>query len=76
MNKEERNSQKIDMIVGKNIKKHRKILGLSQKDIANAVGVSIQQVQKYEKCKNRVSSGSLYKVSEKLKIPIMLFFQE
>ncbi|MDA9163549.1 helix-turn-helix domain-containing protein [Rickettsiaceae bacterium] len=66
--------QNIDHVVGKNLKKHQTTLNLSQKDIADSLGVSIQQVQKYETCVNRISSGKLYNISKLLNTPIKQFF--
>ena len=47
----------IDRLVSKRLKTRRIMLGLSQQDLGAAVDVSIQQVQKYEKASNRISSG-------------------
>jgi len=45
----------LDIIIGKNIRKRRKELGVSQIHLANEIGVSFQQIQKYEKAENRVA---------------------
>jgi transcriptional regulator with XRE-family HTH domain len=52
----------------------RMILGLSQQELGEAVAVSIQQVQKYEKATNRISSGKLYSFAKFLKVPVSYFF--
>ena len=68
--------QAIDGIVARNIKIRRKMLGLSQTEIGDHLEVSVQQVQKYEYAKNRISSGKLYKIAQLLKAPIDYFFKE
>lgn len=65
----------IDLYVSKRLKMRRVILGLSQKKLAEAVDVSIQQIQKYEKSTNRISSGKLYSLANLLKVPIGYFFE-
>ena len=52
------------------------MLGLSQQDIGKAVGVSIQQIQKYEKATNRVSSGKLFAIAKYLKVPVTYFYEK
>lgn len=66
----------IDHIVSKKLKLRRMILGLSQQQLGAAVGVSIQQVQKYEKATNRISSGKLYSFAQFLKVPLDYFFTQ
>lgn len=64
----------IDLYVGANIRLRRKELGLSQPQLAEAVGVSFQQLQKYERGTNRVSSATLFFMSKALKVPLQFFF--
>ena len=66
----------IDQLVSRRLKMRRMMLGLSQQDLGNAVDVSIQQVQKYEKATNRISSGKLHAFSKVLKVPINYFFEQ
>jgi hypothetical protein len=66
----------IDRLVSKRLKVRRMMLGLSQQDLGNAVDVSIQQIQKYEKASNRISSGKLFTFSKFLKVPISYFFEQ
>ena len=66
----------IDRLVSKRLKVRRMMLGLSQQDLGNAVDVSIQQIQKYEKASNRISSGKLFTFSKFLKVPINYFFEQ
>lgn len=66
----------IDQLVSRRLKMRRMMLGLSQQDLGQAVDVSIQQVQKYEKATNRISSGKLHAFSKVLKVPINYFFEQ
>lgn len=66
----------IDHLVSKKLRMRRMMLGLSQQDLGQAVDVSIQQVQKYEKATNRISSGKLHAFSKVLKVPISYFFDQ
>ncbi len=66
----------IDQLVSKRLKMRRMILGLSQQELGEAVDVSIQQVQKYEKATNRISCGRLYGFAKVLKVPISYFFDQ
>ena len=66
----------IDRLVSKRLKMRRMMLGLSQHDLGAAVDVSIQQVQKYEKASNRISSGKLFTFSKFLKVPVSYFFEQ
>jgi len=66
----------VDHLVSKRLKTRRIVLGLSQQELSEAIDVSVQQVQKYEKAINRVSSGKLYSFSKILKVPINYFFDK
>lgn len=57
----------IDLAVGMRIRMRRDELGLTQQDLARAVGVTFQQVQKYERGTNRVSASRLIQIAERLK---------
>src|SRR5882762_170486 len=59
-----------DAIVGQNIRANRLSRGMSQSDLAGAIGVTFQQVQKYEKGTNRVGSGRLVRVAAALEIRV------
>ena len=65
----------IDHLVSKRLKMRRMLLGVSQQELGEAVDVSIQQVQKYEKATNRISSGKLYSFARFLKVPVSYFFE-
>ncbi len=60
----------IDRAVGDRIRVRRKWLGVSQSELANALGVSFQQVQKYERGSNRVSASTLVRTAERLEMTV------
>ncbi|EJJ26175.1 helix-turn-helix domain-containing protein [Rhizobium sp. CF142] len=65
----------VDMAVGKRIKKRRQQLRMSQTALGAAVGVSFQQIQKYERGSNRVSCSALYEMAQMLDVPMAFFFE-
>ena len=69
-------AKKIDDHVGRQIRKRRNLLGLTQEQLADALGISYQQVQKYETAANRVSAGRLYEIAAKLDSDIGFFFED
>jgi transcriptional regulator with XRE-family HTH domain len=54
----------------------RTLLGISQEKLADALGLTFQQVQKYEKGSNRISASRLYELSQILDVPQAFFFEE
>lgn len=64
----------IDRAIGKNMKILRTLTGYTQIQIAEFLGVTFQQVQKYESGKNRVSAATLYKLKQLYGVPYDLFF--
>ena len=64
-----------DIHVGKRLRIQRILLGLSQDKLAKAVGLTFQQVQKYERGINRVSASRLYEFSKVLGVPVSYFFE-
>ena len=64
----------VDVYVGGRIKLCRKLLGLSMQAVAKELGLSFQQVQKYEKGANRMGAGRLYALSVILDVPVSFFF--
>lgn len=70
-----RAAQPIDTIVGLNLKRYRKSKKMSQTDLGEAVGVSFQQIQKYEKGTNRIGASRLWQFSDLLHAPIESFYQ-
>ena len=65
----------VDQHVGALIRLRRKALGISQTELADALGVSFQQVQKYERGANRVSASKLFEIAQKLDTPLAAFFE-
>lgn len=66
----------IDVEVGKRIMLRRKVIGMSQSTLAQGLGISFQQVQKYERGTNRVGSSRLNQIAQVLCVPISSFFPE
>ena len=64
----------MEKIIAEKIKKRRMELNLIQKDVANAIGVSTQQYQKYETAKNNISAGKLFQISQVLDIDVGLLY--
>jgi transcriptional regulator with XRE-family HTH domain len=64
----------IDVEVGQRIRIQRLAAGISQSELAERIGVTFQQVQKYEKGMNRVGAGRLTKIARVLNVPIGSFF--
>ncbi|WP_375681374.1 MULTISPECIES: helix-turn-helix domain-containing protein [unclassified Bartonella] len=71
-----KNPHFIDILIGKRIRHRRISMSLSQKELGSHLGVSFQQIQKYEKGLNRVSVGCLLKIAQKLEVPISFFYAD
>tara|TARA_B100001123_G_scaffold129116_1_gene149987 strand:+ start:427 stop:885 length:459 start_codon:yes stop_codon:yes gene_type:complete len=67
--------QSVDLHVASQVKRRRMLMGLSQKDLGASLGLSFQQVQKYESGANRITAGRLYNISEILEVQIDYFFE-
>ena len=65
----------IDRHVGARIRERRIMLGLSQQQMADMIGVTYQQAHKYERGINRISAGRLYEITRVLNVPITYFFE-
>lgn len=65
-----------DILVANRLRTRRLVLGLSQRDLGTAINVTVQQIQKYEKGLNRISSGKLWGIARSLKVPVHYFFEE
>ena len=65
----------IDLHVGSRIRLRRKVLGVSQESLAADLGLTFQQVQKYERGANRVSASKLYEIARSLQTTIAFFFE-
>lgn len=68
------NPDPIDVHVGSRVRLRRTLIGLSQSELASILGLTFQQVQKYENGANRISASRLYKVAEALSVPVSFFF--
>ena len=66
----------IDVHVGKRVRERRVQLGMSQKTLAGAVGVSFQQIQKNERGTNRIGASRMMELSNVLDVPISFFFDD
>ena len=65
----------IDRHVGLRIRERRVMLGLSQQQMADMIGVTYQQAHKYERGINRISAGRLFEISRVLNVPITFFYE-
>jgi transcriptional regulator with XRE-family HTH domain len=66
----------IDKYVGNRLRMRRLMLDMSQTDIADALGLTFQQVQKYEKGTNRIGASRLQHISQILQVPVSFFFED
>lgn len=66
----------IDVHVGARIRQRRTLLGMSQEKLGEAIGLTFQQVQKYERGANRVGSSRLFDLARVLDVPVSYFFEE
>lgn len=71
---EVRTPNHVDLHVGGRVRMRRKMLDLSQEQLADAIGLTFQQVQKYERGANRISSSKLYEIAKTLQVPVSFFF--
>jgi transcriptional regulator with XRE-family HTH domain len=66
----------IDVHVGSRVRLRRTLLGMSQEKLGDAIGLTFQQVQKYERGANRVGASRLFELSRVLDVPVSFFFDE
>jgi transcriptional regulator with XRE-family HTH domain len=71
----QKQAQKIDRVIGRNIRIHRLAKKMSQTELGDQLGVSFQQVQKYENGTNRVGSGRLYQIAAILGLHVSTLFK-
>ena len=71
----ERSPNPVDIHVGSRVRLRRLLLGLSQEKLGDELGVTFQQVQKYERGANRIGASRLFRVAEVLEVPIGFFFE-
>jgi transcriptional regulator with XRE-family HTH domain len=72
---EETRAHPVDLHVGQRIRRARKDRHMSQGDLATALGITFQQVQKYERGANRISASKLYDAARALEVTIPYFFE-
>ena len=65
----------VDEVVGKRLRMRRTMMGLSQEAVAKAVGITFQQVQKYEKGSNAMNARRLFEFAQFMNVPVAYFFE-
>ncbi len=65
----------VDVHVGKRVRHRRWMVGMTQQQLAEKVGIKFQQIQKYETGMNRVSASRLWDIAENLSVPVSFFFE-
>jgi len=65
----------VDVHVGKRVRHRRWMVGMTQQQLAEHVGIKFQQIQKYETGMNRVSASRLWDIAETLSVPVSFFFE-
>ncbi len=65
----------VDLHVGARVRLRRKMNGVSQEQLAHSLGLTFQQVQKYERGANRISASKLYAMAMALQVPVSFFFE-
>ncbi|MBY6157884.1 helix-turn-helix domain-containing protein [Pseudooceanicola nitratireducens] len=65
----------VDVHVGKRIRHRRWLVGMTQQQLAERVGIKFQQIQKYETGANRVSASRLWDIADALEVPVNFFFE-
>ena len=66
----------VDIHVGSRVRLRRMLLGMSQERLGDGMGLTFQQVQKYEKGVNRIGASRLFHISKILDVPVQFFFEE
>ena len=66
----------VDVHVGSRVRLRRTLLGMSQEKLGHAIGLTFQQIQKYERGANRIGASRLFDVARALDVPIQFFFEE
>lgn len=70
------NNNAIDVHVGRRVRFRRTLLGMSQEQLGEALSITFQQVQKYERGSNRVSASRLWDIGQILEVPVSFFFDD
>ena len=66
----------IDGHVGSRVRQRRMLLGMSQEMLGKSLGITFQQIQKYERGSNRISASRLFRLSQVLNVPVSFFFED
>ena len=66
----------VDVHVGSRVRLRRMLVGMSQEKLGDALGLTFQQVQKYEKGTNRIGASRLYQISQNLGVAVQFFFDD
>jgi transcriptional regulator with XRE-family HTH domain len=66
----------VDVHVGSRVRLRRTLLGMSQEKLGEAIGLTFQQVQKYERGANRIGASRLFELSQVLDVPVAFFFDD
>jgi transcriptional regulator with XRE-family HTH domain len=69
-------SDPVDVHVGSRVRLRRTLLGLSQERLGEAVGLTFQQIQKYERGANRIGASRMYDLAHVLDVPVAFFFED
>lgn len=72
---EEKKPDDIDRHVGERVRVRRIMVGMSQGDLGKKLGITFQQIQKYENGANRISASRLYRTAQILRVPVSFFFE-
>jgi transcriptional regulator with XRE-family HTH domain len=72
----EKATNSIDKHVGSRVRMRRQMLAMSQEKLGNALGLTFQQVQKYEKGMSRIGASRLQQIGEILQVPVSFFFED
>jgi transcriptional regulator with XRE-family HTH domain len=71
-----KSATQIDLLIGQKIRAQRLLKGLTQTQLGETLGVTFQQIQKYENGTNRVGSGRLYQIADVLEVQVFTFFEK
>ncbi len=66
----------VDVSIGSRLRLRRLAMGLSQNTVAQSLGITFQQIQKYERGTNRIVASRLFRLSQVLQVPVQYFFQD
>jgi transcriptional regulator with XRE-family HTH domain len=75
LNRKSQMAHPVDVHVGKRIRHRRWLVGMTQQQLAERVGIKFQQIQKYETGANRVSASRLWDIADALEVPVSFFFE-